>query len=106
MRTWGRDQTGAWHEITDTSRVWLATLVQTLRLEQNESPLFGNYGLPARQSVNTQIAPDAAVARTQSQYAPHFASLVVSADTTAQQPTYSIVATEPDGSPINTDVYT
>lgn len=106
MRTWGRAADGSWHEITDTARVWLATLVQTLRLEQNESPLYGNFGLPARQSVNTQIAPDAAVARTQSQYAPHFASLVVSADTTAQQPTYSVLATAPDGSTINSPIYT
>jgi len=106
MRTWGRDAAGVWYEITDTSRVWLATLVQTLRLEQNESPLYGNYGLPARQSVNTQIAPDAAVARTQAQYAPYFASVVVSADTTAQQPTYAVNATALNGDPITEPIYT
>ena len=62
MRTWGRDSTGAWIEITETGRVWFATLVQTLRLGQGESPFYGGYGIPAAQSVITQIAPDAAVA--------------------------------------------
>lgn len=106
MRTWGRSKDGAWHEVTDTSLVWLTTLIQTLKLEQGESPMFGNYGLPAQQAVISQIIPDAAVARTQAQFSPYFASLAVSADTTAQQPTYNIQAVLPDGSPINSTVYT
>lgn len=106
MRTWGRTPQGAWVEITDTSAIWLATLVQTLRLVQGESPFWGNYGIPAQQAVISQIAPDAAVARTQAQYSPYFASLAVSADTTAQQPTYRIQAVTLNGDPINTPVYT
>lgn len=106
MRTWGRNAQGDWIEITDTGRVWLATLVQTLRLSQGESPFWGNYGIPAAQSVITQIAPDAAVARTQAQYSVYFASLAVSADTTAQQPTYIVQAVMLDGQLINTSVAT
>lgn len=106
MRTWGRDKTGAWVEITETGSVWLATLVQTLRLGQGESPFFANYGLPAQQSVAAQIAPDAAVARTQSQYIGFFASLVISAIPDATQPTYRVQAIMKNGQAINSEVAT
>lgn len=106
MRTWGRNSTGQWIRLTDPSQVWLATLVQTLRLGQGESPFYGNYGLPAQQSVVTQIAPDAAVARTQAQYSPYFASLAVSADTTARQPTYTVQAVLKNGQLLSTSVAT
>ena len=106
MRTWGRNAQKQWVELTSYSDVWLATLVQTLRLGQGESPFYGNYGLPAQQSVVTQIAPDAAVARTQSQYSPYFASLAISADTTAQQPTYTVQAVLKNGQLLSTSVAT
>ena len=106
MRTWGRNAQKQWVELTSYSDVWLATLVQTLRLGQGESPFYGNYGLPAQQSVITQIAPDAAVARTQSQYSPYFASLAISADTTAQQPTYTVQAVLKNGQLLSTSVAT
>lgn len=106
MRTWGRNAQKQWVELTSYSDVWLATLVQTLRLGQGESPFYGNYGLPAQQSVVTQIAPDAAVARTQAQYSPYFASLAISADTTAQQPTYTVQAVLQNGQLLSTSVAT
>ena len=106
MRTWGRNKAGKWVKLTDESQVWIATLVQTLRLGQGESPFYGNYGLPAQQSVITQIAPDAAVARTQAQFSPYFASLAVSTDTTARQPTYTIQAILKNGQLLNTSVAT
>jgi len=106
LRTWGRDSAGAWVEITDTGSVWLATLVQTLRLGQGESPFYANYGIPAQQSVISQIAPDAAVARTQSQYIGFFASLVVQAIPGALQPSYSIQAIMKNGQAINSKVAT
>lgn len=106
MRTWGRNAQGQWVQLTDYSQVWIATLVQTLRLGQGESPFYGNYGLPAQQSVVTQIAPDAAVARTQAQYSPYFASLAVSADTTARQPTYTVQAVLKNGQLLSTSVAT
>jgi hypothetical protein len=106
MRTYGRDKNGTWFRITETSHVWLATLVQTLRLGQGESPFFGNYGIPAQQSVITQIAPDAAVARTQAQYAPYFAMLTVTKDNAARQPTYAVECVFQDGTLVNDKVYT
>ena len=85
--------------------MWLATLVQTLRLNQGESPFYGNYGIPAQQSVVTQIVPDAAVARTQAQYAQHFAMLTVAADNTGSKPTYNIEAVFLDGTLVQSQVY-
>ncbi len=101
MRTFGRDATGAWVVLTDDGLVWLATLVQTLRLIEGESQFFANYGLPAIQSVITQIAPDAAVARTQAQFSPHFASLTIARDNTATEPTYNVRAVLLDGTVVN-----
>jgi hypothetical protein len=99
MRTYGRtfdgngDPTG-WTEITtDTDGsndyVWIATLIQCLRLMLGESPFWANYGLPGRQSVVSQVAPDLYVTITQQQFAPYFASLVISKQTTPV-PTYTV----------------
>jgi hypothetical protein len=106
MRTWGRNKAGQWVKLTDTNLVWLATLVQTLRLGEGESPFYGNYGLPAQQSIAAQITPDAAVARTQAQYAPYFASLSVAAVASARQPTYTVQAVLPNGEAVTTSVAT
>jgi hypothetical protein len=86
--------------------IWLTTLVQTLRLIEGESPFYGNYGIPAYKSVHTQIAPDAAVARTQAQYSPYFASLAVSKQQLATQPTYNISAIFTDGTVIQSVIAT
>lgn len=111
MRTWGRQRfqdgtLGPWVKITNNDLVWLATLVQTLRLGQNESPFYGNYGIPSQASVTTQIAPDAAVARTQAQYVQYFASLAISADSTAAEPTYNVEVVLSDGTILNETVAT
>lgn len=89
QRTYGRtppDENGVrqWVVITPDAQtglpdlLWFATLAQTLRLSLGESPFYANYGLPAQQSVLTQIPPDFYVARTQAQYSQYFASLVIS----------------------------
>ena len=106
MRTYGKDQSGKWVEVTQVGYIWLATLVQTLRLNEGESPIYGNYGIPAQQSVMTQIAPDAAVNRTQNQYAPYFSQLRVIRDQLAIQPTYFINAVFQNGTTISTTVAT
>jgi len=106
MRTYGRTAEGVWVEITEPNYVQLATLAQTLRLQQGESPFFGNYGIPAQSSVMTQIAPDAAIARTQSQFAPYFASLSVSSVLGASNPTYNILAVFKNGTVINSTLAT
>ncbi len=105
MRTYGRIN-GQWQEVTETTSVWLTTLAQVLKLEQGESPFYANYGLPAQQSVLTQIVPDAAVARTQSQFSPYFASLTIQSVGDSTVPEYNIFATRPDGALINAPVAT
>jgi len=105
MRTYGvNPQTGQWVEVTETSYIWLATLVQTLRLNQGESPFYANYGLPAQTSVMTQVPPDIAVNRTQTQFSPYFASLTVVKQQNATNPTYNINAVFQNGTTISTTV--
>lgn len=86
MRTYGRqtqaDGSLKWVEVStaadgNNDLVWIVTLCQTLKLVLNESPFFANYGIPAIQSVITQVFPDFYVSRTQQQYAQYFASLIV-----------------------------
>jgi hypothetical protein len=81
-------------------------LAQTLALSLNESPFYANYGIPARDSVATQVPPDMYVAITQSQYAPYFASLVVQPDFNDITPTYVIKAVFLDGTVFNADLAT
>lgn len=87
MRTYGRiyDERGTptWVEVdTDANGyndlVYLVTLAQVLYGEPGESPFFANYGIPARESVLTQVYPDYYVARTAQQFSQFFAALVVS----------------------------
>ena len=106
MRTYGRESSGQWVTITDPSYVQLATLVQTLRLQQGESPIFGNYGLPAVQSVQSQIAPQVALNRTQSQFSQYFASLTITRASGYVDPTYNIKAIFKDGTVIQSTLAT
>jgi len=97
MRTYGTDKNGNWVEVDtqpngENGYVWLTTLIQTLLMNSGENPLYANYGLPAIQSVQTQIAPDAAIAKTQTQFAQYFASLVVTKIASTFNPTYQINA--------------
>jgi hypothetical protein len=88
MRTWGRvnqvnGRGGTWTQVvTDPTTgsdayVWLTTLIQVLKLARNESPFYANFGVPSQQSVVQQVFPDIFVALTQQQFAPYFASLIV-----------------------------
>ena len=87
MRTYGRTQdviTGKktwWLVQTDFSgfndSVYLTALAQVLKLNLGESPFFANYGIPAHQSVVTQVYPNYYLARTQQQFAGYFASLIL-----------------------------
>lgn len=92
--------------IVDAGYIWLATLAQTLRLSTKESPFYANYGIPAQQSVMTQIAPDISIINTQTQYAPYFASLTVTKQLNAVNPTYNISAVFLNGTTIQTVVAT
>lgn len=106
MRTYGVDPSGQWVEIQETGYVYLATLAQTLRLNEGESPFYANYGIPAQNSVYTQVPPDLAVNRTQTQYAPFFANLTVVKQQNALNPTYNISAVFQNGTTISSTVAT
>jgi hypothetical protein len=106
MRTYGINENGVWVEVTETSYIWLATLAQTLRLNQGESPYYANYGIPAHTSVMTQIPPDLAINRTQTQYSPYFASLTILKQQNTVNPTYNISALFQNGTTIQTSVAT
>lgn len=105
MRVYGRvpidqrDPRGPkrWVEVTTDAngfndQVFLTQMAQVLQLNLNESPFYGDWGIPARQSVQQQIAPDIFVAQVQSRFAPRFASLIISKDQKATQPTYNVNA--------------
>lgn len=118
MRTYGRvtnaDGSKTWVEVdTDVNgyddAVWLTTLIQVLKLNLNESPFFGNYGIPAQQSVIQQVFPDFYVAKTQQQFAQYFASLIVSKQNVATSqgqpvPTYNINVVTNYGAKISAQV--
>jgi len=97
MRTYGTDKNGNWVEIDtepngENGYVWLTELIETLLLNQGENPFYANRGIPALQSVQTQVAPDAAMALTQSQFARYFASLVITRIANTRNPTYQVNA--------------
>jgi len=112
MRTFGRikneDGTMSWVQVStsangDNSYVYLTTLIQVLKLVLQESPFYANYGIPAIQSVVQQILPDFYVMQTQAQFAPYFASLIISR-TSADPPTYQVNVVTKQGARINETV--
>lgn len=109
MRTYGR-LNGTWVEVdTDANGyndpVYLTTLCQVLKLSPNESPFYANYGLPAQETIMTQVYPDYYIALTQSQFSDYFASLTISKVAT-NDPTYNINILTNSGSRIVTTVAT
>jgi hypothetical protein len=64
---------------------YIVALAQTLKLNVNESPFWGNYGIPAHQSIMQQIVPDFYILQAQQFYSRFFASLLVTK--VADQPT-------------------
>lgn len=101
MRTWGRvtDISGnkQWvavesDENGDFSYGWITTLIQTLKLGLGESPFYAQYGIPAQQSIISQIYPDYFVNMAQQQFSGYFASLSVTKVAEKVNPTYDIQA--------------
>lgn len=113
LRTWGRVHNsdgsyGPWQAVeTDASGsddlVYFVTLCQVLLLNLGESPFFANFGIPAHQTVVTQVFPDYYVAFTQQQFAPHFASVLVSKQPLAN-PTYNVNVTTHAGVKLNASI--
>ena len=106
MRTYGRvtnpDGSKTWKVVeTDANgfddNVWLTTLCQTLKLNLGESPFFANYGIPAYQSIVTQVFPDYYAAQTQQQFAPYFAALVIQRVQGSLPPVYNVNVTDHSG---------
>lgn len=108
MRIWGRDGAGVWHQTVtapngDNELVRIVNLAQVLLLGLGESPFFGNYGIPAQQTVATQVFPDLYVWITQSQFAIYFASLVI-ARQLGPNPSYNVSVLTKNGASITAEV--
>lgn len=114
LRTWGRPflqdgSRGQWTEVTTdpttglNDLVYVTTLAQVLLLNLGESPFFANYGIPAHQSVVTQVFPDFYVTYTQQQFAGYFANLIVS-KRPLPSPTYNVNVTTHAGQKLNADI--
>ena len=100
MRTYGRvgqtnGQGGTWVEVStsadgDNSNVMLTALSQAIKLGLGESPFWASNGIPAQQSVITQVLPDYYATQTQTFWAPNFASLVITRVPQSSPPTYNM----------------
>ena len=105
LRTYGRvySELGVptWTEVTTDANgyndyVYVTALIQCLKLNLGESPFWANYGIPALQSVLTQVYPDFYMAQTQQQFAQYFASLIITKENVvtlpgkAPTPTYKV----------------
>jgi hypothetical protein len=106
MRTYGRitneDGSKTWVQVnTDANgsndAVYLTTLCQCLKLNLGESPFYANYGIPAQQSVMTQLFPDFYANQTQAQFAQYFASLVISKIPGGSVPSYNVAVVTQTG---------
>lgn len=108
MRTYGRTQdvlTGKktwWVVTTDMNgfndSVYITALAQVIKLNLNESPFFADWGIPAHESVITQVYPDLFLVRIQQRFAPYFASVLLSIAPITQGSADSFAAGQ-DGAP-------
>lgn len=114
MRVWGRLPDGTWQAVTttatgDNTYVYITALVQALKLNLGESPFYANVGIPAQQSVVTQILPDFYLSQLQARYAGYFASLVISARPVSglnPDPIYDISVVTKQGTTVNLTIPT
>ena len=87
MRTYGRTQDvlsgrKTWWVVTTDANgyndsVYLTDLAQVCKLNLGESPFFADWGIPAHESVMTQIFPNFYLARIQERFSPRFASCIL-----------------------------
>jgi hypothetical protein len=86
--------------------VWLTTLIQVLKLNYGESPIYGDHGIPAYSSVLNQIVPDYYATLAQQQFAQFFVILNLSrqALTASAAPTYDVAITANPGSILHNPV--
>ena len=110
MRTYGRIG-GAWVEVQADAnglldQLYLTALAQVLKLNLGESPFYANSGIPAQQSVITQVFPDFYAIKVQNQFAPFFASLVISRIQGSFPPAYNVNAVAHSGAVLQAKVAT
>lgn len=114
MRTYGRIKDPVsglpkWVEVDPDQNgaedfIWVTTLIQVLKLNLGESPFYANYGIPAKPSVVQQVQPDFYVSRTQQQFAPFFANLMIAKTRSFPDPVYQVNVTLNNGVKINAQV--
>lgn len=83
--------------------VYIVNLIQVLLLNLNESPFYAQYGIPAKPSVIQQVFPDFYVTRVQQQFAPYFASLIIT-KVKSRTPTYNVSLITHQGVQVTIDV--
>jgi hypothetical protein len=113
MRLWARqfdrnNNPVGWVQVSTDANgfndaVRIIQLVQVLQLSLGESPLYANYGIPARQSVLTQVFPDFYTVQTQQQFAQYFVSLTVK-KLNRPTPTYDINVVTHTGAVVNLSI--
>jgi hypothetical protein len=84
--------------------VYLTTLIQVLKLNLGESPFWGNWGIPAYQTIMTQVFPDFYAAQVQAQFAPFFAKCLIQRLKAAPSPTYDVSVTTHYGAVISAEI--
>lgn len=114
-RTWGRtyDEFGnaTWVMVTPDSEgnsdaLYLTAIAQVIQLQLNESPFYANYGIPAQQSVMTQIYPDYYAMKIQEQFSNFFASLLISREPQTNPPMYNVQAITHKGAILGVSIAT
>lgn len=112
MRTYGRVDDGSgnlvWAEVEtqedgSNDYVYITTLCQCLLLILGESPFYANHGIPSEQAIIQQIFPDFYVNQTQQQFAPYFASLIIT-KMPEPNPTYRVNVVTNYGTRVQTEI--
>ncbi|TCB23980.1 hypothetical protein E0H77_12515 [Acinetobacter sp. ANC 4633] len=110
MRVYGRitnpNGSKSWVVVTIDAKgfndaVYVTALAQAIKLVLQESPFYGNVGIPQYQTIVTQVYPDFYVAQLQSQYAQYFASLNITRQQGVDPPTYNVTAITHQGSTLS-----
>lgn len=83
--------------------VYFTALCQALLLNLEESPFYAQYGIPALQSVQQQVAPTYYVSFIQQAYAPYFSFLQI-AKVASATPTYNVRAITHAGVVLNANI--
>ncbi|MDI2113089.1 hypothetical protein [Commensalibacter nepenthis] len=90
-----------WLVLTSDDDVYVYWLIQVLRLVLGESPFYSTYGIPAVETIATNIYPDYYVALVRDQFSPYFASLTITRVTQERDPIYNVNVLTNNGRQIN-----